>query len=145
MHKADLTPQDMGKMKALLSQDNAVEFMSSEESEGEGMETGPAQRHIKPLRWERSKLRNLKAALDATYQAQMNRRQKRTAEKDGSKGCQISRAKSVRQANPKELSFLGRTGTRKLRYMYLELIIIWLSQTRTRKYQIREFDLFKSI
>ena len=81
MHKADLTPQDMGKMKALLSQDNAVEFMSSEESEGEGMKTGPAQRHIKPLRWECSKLRNLKAALDATYQAQMNRRQKRTAAK----------------------------------------------------------------
>ena len=42
MHKADLTPQDMEKMKALLSQDNAIEFMSSEESEGKGMETGPA-------------------------------------------------------------------------------------------------------
>ena len=81
MHKADLTPQDMEQMKALLSQDNAIEFMSSEESEGEGMETGPEQRRIKPLRWERSKLRNLKAVLDATYQAQMNRRQKRTAAK----------------------------------------------------------------
>lgn len=81
MHKADLPPQDMEKMKALLSQENAIEFMSSEESEGEGIETGPAQRHIKPLRWERSKLRNLKAVLDATYQAQMNRRQKRTAAK----------------------------------------------------------------
>lgn len=81
MHKANLPPQDMEKIKAVLSLDNANEFMSSEESEGEGTETGPAQRHIKPLRWERSKLRNIKAVLDATYQAQMNRRQKRTAAK----------------------------------------------------------------
>lgn len=80
MEKANQSPQDIEKIKALLSQDNANEFMSSEESEGQGTETGPAEAH-EPQRWERPKQRNFKAVLAATYQAEMNRRQKRTAAK----------------------------------------------------------------
>ena len=81
MDKANLSSQDMEKIKAFLSQHSANEFMFSKESEGQGTETGPAQRHIKPQRWERTNLGNFKAVLDATYQAEMNTRQKRTAAK----------------------------------------------------------------
>ena len=57
--------------------------MSSEESEEDEEETrtGPPKRHIKPLQWERSKLRTIKALLDATYQARMSSRQKSTVAK----------------------------------------------------------------
>ena len=62
-----------------------MEFMSSEESEEDEEETrtGPPKRHIKPLQWERSKLRTIKALLDATYmyQARMSSREQRTAAK----------------------------------------------------------------
>jgi len=79
---ATLSPKDRERMTALLSLDNAMEFMSSEESEGEGEQTtGPPLRHVKPLQWERAKLKNIKAVLDATYQARMTKRQKRTAAK----------------------------------------------------------------
>ena len=80
---ATLSPKDKERMTALLSLHNAMEFMSSEESdEGEGEPaTGPPPRHVKPLQWERAKLKNIKAVLDATYQARMTKRQKRTAAK----------------------------------------------------------------
>lgn len=61
-----------------------MEFMSSEESEEREAEetlSGPPGRHIKPLRWERTGLRNIKVVLDATYQARMRKRKKRTAAK----------------------------------------------------------------
>lgn len=83
IEKATLSQEDKKKINELLNQENAVEFMSSEESEQDEEEsrTGPPKRHIKPLQWERSKLRNIKALLDATYQARMSSRQKRTAAK----------------------------------------------------------------
>ena len=84
-----------------------MEFMSSEESEEDEEETrtGPPKRHIKPLQWERSKLRTIKALLDATYQARMSSRQK----KDTGKSFKSSWPKLVIKAAPKQLSLLGGT------------------------------------
>lgn len=80
--KANLPAQDREKARALLNMDNALDFMSSEESDNdEGQTTGPPSRHIKPLKWERSKLRNIKALLDATHKARMSKRQHRTSAK----------------------------------------------------------------
>ena len=70
------------KIKALLDLPNAMEFMSSEESDNnEDGSRGPPPRHIKPLRWERSRLKKIKAVLDASYETRMTKRQKRTAAK----------------------------------------------------------------
>ena len=56
--------------------------MSSEESDTDGGQaTGPSSRHIKPLEWEKSKLRSIKVVLDATFKARMSKRQQRTLAK----------------------------------------------------------------
>ena len=82
LEKAHLSADDKTKIKALLDLPNAVEFMSSEESDNnEDGSRGPPPRHIKPLRWERSRLKKIKALLDASYEARMTKRQKRTASK----------------------------------------------------------------
>ena len=84
VEKSTLSPQDKVKNKCTLTVGNAVEFMSSEESEEREAEetlSGPPGRHIKSLRWERTGLRNIKVVLDATYQARMRKRKKRTAAK----------------------------------------------------------------
>ena len=59
--KATLSQEDKKKITDLLNQENAVEFMSSEEREEDEEETrtGPPKRHVKPLQWERSKLRTI--------------------------------------------------------------------------------------
>ena len=82
VEKSTLSQEDK-KINELLNQENAVEFISSEGSEEDEEETrtGPSKRHIKPLQWERSKLRTIKALLDATYHARMSSRQKLTAAK----------------------------------------------------------------
>ena len=84
VEKANLTGKDKEKIKALLDLDNVIEFMSLEESdEGQREETaGPPPRHVKPLEWERLKLKNIKAVVDSTYKARMTKRQKRTAAKE---------------------------------------------------------------
>ncbi|XP_073252123.1 uncharacterized protein [Porites lutea] len=75
--KAHLSADDKTKIKALLDLPNAVKFMSSEESDNnEDGRRGPPPRHIKPLRWERSRLKKIKAVLDASYEAHMTKRQK---------------------------------------------------------------------
>ena len=58
VEKATLSQEDKKKITDLLNQENAVEFMSSEEREEDEEETrtGPPKRHVKPLQWERSKL-----------------------------------------------------------------------------------------
>lgn len=82
VEKANLSGKDKETIKALLELDNAIEFMSSEESdEGQREETAGPPRHVKPLEWERLKLKNIKAVLDSTYKARMTKRQKRTAAK----------------------------------------------------------------
>ena len=61
VEKATLSQEDKKKITDLLNQENAVEFMSSEEREEDEEETrtGPPKRHVKPLQWERSKLRTI--------------------------------------------------------------------------------------
>ena len=61
IEKATLSQEDKKKITDLLNQENAVEFMSSEEREEDEEETrtGPPKRHVKPLQWERSKLRTI--------------------------------------------------------------------------------------
>ena len=83
VEKADLTESDRKKIKELLNRNDAHLYMSSEESdEGEERpENGPPSRHIKPLKWERSKLRNIKSVLDCPHRARMGKRQKQTAAK----------------------------------------------------------------
>ena len=67
---------DKAKINALLNVHNAVELMSSEEREdNEEGASVPPPRHIKPVRWERSKLRNSKAVLDPFYKARASKRQ----------------------------------------------------------------------
>ena len=82
IEKANLAAQDKERVAALMNLENAAEFMSSEDSDEDGGQTtGPPPRHVKPLQWERTKLRTIKAVLDATYQARMSKRQKKTAAK----------------------------------------------------------------
>ena len=81
--------------------------MSSEESEereAEETANGPPERHMKPLRWERTKLRNIKVVLDATYQACMSKRRKRTAAKRSRIADQIMSERPL----PKNCLLLGQ-------------------------------------
>ena len=83
LDKAQLSPNDKAKIKALLDVHNAIQFMSLEESEdNEEGASDPPPRYIRPLCSERSKLRNINAVLDAFSEAHMSKRQKkRTARK----------------------------------------------------------------
>ena len=59
VEKANLCGKDKERISTLLDLDNAIEFMSSEESDkGQRKETaGPPPRNVKPLEWERLKLK----------------------------------------------------------------------------------------
>ncbi|KAL9977556.1 hypothetical protein ACROYT_G014973 [Oculina patagonica] len=74
LRKQNISAQDRERIKELLNKENATGARERED-------TGPAKQHVKPLRWEQSKLKNFKAILDAIYQAQMKKGQKRTAAK----------------------------------------------------------------
>ena len=99
VEKANLTSNDKERMKVILALVNAIEFLLSEESdEGDREETtGPPPRHVNPLQWVRTRLKNIKAVLDATYQARMTKRQKRTPAK-------VSRVVGQNVSNKKTLS-----------------------------------------
>ena len=65
--KVNGNPSDADKAKAweILCSPKALQYMSSVESEGEMSTTnGPKARKIKKIRWERSKLRNIKKRSD---------------------------------------------------------------------------------
>ena len=80
VNKANLPSQEREIARALHNMDNALDFMSLEYSDTDGGQTtDPPSRHIKPLEWEQSKLRNIKTVLDATYKAHMTKRQHRTS------------------------------------------------------------------
>ena len=66
-------------VRALLNLDNVLDFISAEDDGGQT--TDPPSSHTRPLEWERSKLRNTKAGLDATYKARMSQRLNRTSAK----------------------------------------------------------------
>ena len=82
VNKAYLPEQDREKARALLNMHNILDFLSPEESDtGGGQTTSPPSKHIKPLEWKLSRLRNIKAVLDATGKAHMRKRQHRTSTK----------------------------------------------------------------
>ena len=63
--------------RALLNMDNALNFMSSEESDTDGGQAvGPSSRHIKPI-----ELRSIKVVFNASFKARMSKRQQRTSAK----------------------------------------------------------------
>ncbi|KAL9955678.1 hypothetical protein ACROYT_G037032 [Oculina patagonica] len=57
------------KAKEILSSPNAIDFMSSEESEIDDPDStsGPKPRKTRKLTWERTKLRNIKSKLDEAH------------------------------------------------------------------------------
>lgn len=78
-----LSEGDKAKAREILSSPNAVEFMSSEESDPgdttEERSRGPKPRKIRKLSWERSKLKNIKEILDECYSSGLNAKQRRTS------------------------------------------------------------------
>ena len=81
LEKAVLSARDKERMHTILASDEALQFMSSEESDNEepNRGNGPKPRKSIPLVWERSKLKNLKAELDRAYIANCTPSQKRTS------------------------------------------------------------------
>ena len=87
LDKAQLSPDDKAKIKALLNLHNAIEFMSLEESEdNEEGARDPPPRYIRPLCSERSKLKNIIAFLDAFCEARMSKRLKKNSRENNQRG-----------------------------------------------------------
>ena len=87
LDKAQLSPVDKAKIKALLDPHNAIQFMSWEESEdNEEGASDPPPRYIRPLCSERSKLRNINAVLDAFCEARMSKRQRKSSWENNQRG-----------------------------------------------------------
>lgn len=74
-----LREEDKQKTLQLLSSPSALHYISSEESDGDFSGTGPRPRKVIKLSFERTKLRNIKAALDDHRRKSMTENQKRTA------------------------------------------------------------------
>ena len=76
---------EKGKERAqeILLAPNAIEYMSSEESDSGATENdssrGPKPRKIRKLGWERTKLRNLKAWIDESHNESLSDKQLRTS------------------------------------------------------------------
>ena len=76
---------EKGKERAqeILLAPNAIEYMSSEESDSGATENdssrGPKPRKIRRLGWERTKLRNLKAWIDESHNESLSDKQRRTS------------------------------------------------------------------
>lgn len=86
-----LSDGDTERAREILSSPNAVDFMSSEESEDEAVQSkGPKPRNIRKLAWERSKLKNIKAKLDEAYLEGLNEKQRRTSARISRSGEAIS-------------------------------------------------------
>ena len=87
LDKAQLSPDDKAKIKALLDLHNAIQCMSLEESEdSEERASDPPPRYIRPLCSERSKLRNINAVLDAFCEAYMSKRQRKNSQENNQRG-----------------------------------------------------------
>ena len=72
---------DKRRAEEILHSPNAVEFMSLEESdqESEYNGRGPRPRKTRKLKWERSKLRNIKKTLDEHHKENLSKQQQRTS------------------------------------------------------------------
>ena len=87
LDKAQLSPDDKAKIKALLDLHNAIQFMSLEESEdSEERASDPPPRYIRPLCSEWSTLRNINAVLDAFCEAYMSKRQRKNSQENNQRG-----------------------------------------------------------
>ena len=78
-----LSEGDKAKTREILSSPNAVEYMSSEESDPgdttEERSQGPEPRKIRRLSWEQSKLKNIKEILVERYSSGLHAKQRRTS------------------------------------------------------------------
>ena len=75
-----MSESDKDKANQILTSPEALLYMSSEESddnEGTPPNSRGSRRKIKRLPWERTKLRNIKAALDRAYEFSLTPAQKR--------------------------------------------------------------------
>ncbi|KAJ7394700.1 hypothetical protein OS493_000526 [Desmophyllum pertusum] len=80
LEKTPLSDKDKEKAQEILCSPNAVEYMSSEESDNDDDSTqGPKARKIRKLAWEKSKLRNIKSRIDEAYLEGLSERQRRTS------------------------------------------------------------------
>ncbi|CAH3187019.1 unnamed protein product [Porites lobata] len=82
LDKAHLSPDDKAKTKDLLDLHNAIQ--ESEDNEEGGSD--PPPRYIRPLRSERSKLRNINAVLGAFCEARMSKRQRKSCWETNQRG-----------------------------------------------------------
>lgn len=80
-----MSQSDKEKASKILTSPNAVEFMSSEESEVEGTPSScrgvVKNRKTKKLQWERTKLKNIKITLDRMYESSLTPAQQRASAK----------------------------------------------------------------
>ena len=78
-----MSEKDKERAQETLLASNAIEYMSSEESDSGGTENessrGPKPRKIRKLGWERTKLRNLKARIDESHNESLSDKQRRTS------------------------------------------------------------------
>jgi len=75
-----LSDNDKDKAGEIFCSPNAIDFMSSEESDNDdpAPSSGPKPRKVRKLVWEKSKLKNLRAKLDEAYLEGLSERQRRT-------------------------------------------------------------------
>ena len=76
-----MSDNDKEKAREIFCSPNAIDFMSSEESDNDdpAPSRGPKPRKVRKLEWEKSKLKNLKAKLDEAYLEGLSERQRRTS------------------------------------------------------------------
>lgn len=83
LEKTPLSEKDKERAQEILLAPNAIEYMSSEESDSGATENdrsrGPKPRKIRKLGWERTKLRNLKARIDDSHNESLSDKQRRTS------------------------------------------------------------------
>ncbi|KAK2549009.1 hypothetical protein P5673_030636 [Acropora cervicornis] len=83
LEKTPLSKKDKERAQEILLASNAIEYMSSEESDSGATENessrGPKPRKIRKLGWERTKLRNLKARIDESHNESLSDKQRRTS------------------------------------------------------------------
>ena len=75
-----MSDNDKDKAREIVCSPNAIDFLSSEESDNDdpAPSSGPKPRKVRKLVWEKSKLKNLKANLDEVYLEGLSEIQRRT-------------------------------------------------------------------
>lgn len=76
-----MSDNDKEKAREIFCSPNAIDFMSSEESDNDdpASSRGPKPRKVRKLVWEKSKLKNLKAKLDEAYLEGLSEKQRRAS------------------------------------------------------------------